>query len=78
MRKLVVALSCAFVLTMAACSCTLEKQSIDQIETMVKTQQSDHKALMTKTSRPDAEVKDWDAHYLKLSELIGRLRKSAK
>ncbi len=78
MRKFITGLSLLFVLSMAACSCTLEKQAVDQLETNLKKQQADHKALMQKVNRPADEQKDWDKHYEATFNLISGLKKSTE
>lgn len=77
MRKFALGLSLFCALSMAACSCGLEKQSLDKLEGNMKVIQTDHKALMTKTNRPAAEVTDWDKQYEAIFTLIHSLQKAA-
>ena len=67
-----------FFLFIASCTCSLEKKSIDQLETNLKRQQSDHKTLMDRTNRPPDERKDWDKHYEATFHLIDGLKASTK
>lgn len=78
MRRLTLSLASFLLLTLAACSCTLEKRALDQLESNVKRHQADHKVLMEKVNRSADEKKDWDKHYEATFDLIRALRKSTE
>lgn len=77
MRKLAHGAVLVAALFLAACSCGLEKKSLDQLETNLKRQQVDHKLLMNKVGRVPEEQTDWDKHYKATFDLIDGLKKSA-
>lgn len=78
MRKIAISASCFVILFLSACSCALEKKSIEQLEANLTRQKTDHQALMLKVARPDAEKKDWDKHYEATFNLINALKKQTE
>lgn len=78
MRKLAISLSCIAILFLSACTCTIEKRSIEQLEANLNRQKNDHQALMQKVNRPDAEKADWDKHYKATFDLINGLKKQTE
>lgn len=75
MRTLAIAVVLVF---SVGCSCALEKKSIDQVESNLKRQQVDHKALMQQVGRVPEEQKDWDRHYEATFHLLDAMKKSVK
>lgn len=78
MRKIAISMSCVAILFLSACTCALERRSLEQIEANLTRQKTDHQALMQKVSRPDAEKMDWDKHYEATFKLIGTLKKQTE
>jgi hypothetical protein len=78
MRKWIVSAFCLFIVLMSACTCTLEKASLERLEANMKLQEADHKALMVQVKRSDDDKNDWAKQYTANYDLINGLKKSAK
>lgn len=76
MKKIAIAVSAVAALFLSACCGTLEKRSLEQIESNLRRQQTDHIMLMEKTKRHTDDKKDWEKHYEATFHLIQELKKS--